>query len=407
MMSYIELSKLFYRDENQYITEYKSRFNSPDAIKINFNIKENQAFFMQNAQIADLVFQILKTDKRVSLISTQLPGLALEQYKKHCLIDEIVLTNKIEGVHSTRREIASILNDLEDTIYEKSTSRKRFWGLVEQYNRRSQNEPVYLKTCEDIRRLFDATVLAEVIEENPKNAPDGKIFRKDASSVHTVTDKEIHRGTYPESAIISEMEDALAFYNDESIEIIYRIGIFHYLFEYIHPFYDGNGRLGRFIVSNSLSREFNPLLAYRISSTIMENINLYYNAFKTCNDPRNMGDLTPFLIMMLGIIKTSIIELEDALRTRHSRLTNYQKAIALLPNGNNPRTSNAYIVLIQAGLFSEYGISTRAFSKLIESSFATAKKELDFLSSHNLLTRNRIGRENYYLLNLDEVDKMI
>ena len=402
-MSYVDLPKLYYIDKDKYRSEYTIRFNLPDTVRMNLKIKNSQAFFVRNAEISDIVFQILKIDKEISQLSSKLPELAHEQFRKRCLIDEIILTNKIEGIHSTRKEIASILDDLESIVKEKST-RKRFWGLVNQYYMLRTKAPTSLLTCEDIRRLYDELVLAEVIAENPNNAPDGRIFRKESVSVHTVTEKEIHRGIYPESAICESLEEALAFLNDESIELIYRISLFHYLLGNIHPFYDGNGRLGRFITSDWLSRELNPLLAYHISGTILENINLYHNAFKVCNDTRSLGDITPFLIMMLNMIWTAAIQLKEALNYRHIRLAYYEKIIITLPGAEKERISSLYNILIQAGLFSENGISTRDLEKSLDNSYSTIKKELDYITVNDLLIKNRVGRENFYMLDLEKLD---
>jgi len=404
-MSYMDLTKLYYMDQSRYHSEYQARFNAPDTIKFNFRIKKKQSFIVQNAEISGIIFQILKLDKKISLLSSALPGVAHEQFRKRCLIDEIVLTNKIEGVYSTRREIALILDDLENTVKEK-TSRKRFWGLVNQYYMLREEGHTQLKSCEDLRQLYDKLVLAEVIGEDSENAPDGELFRKESVSVHTTTEKEIHRGTNPESAIISEITDALAILNDERIELLYRISVFHYFLGYIHPFYDGNGRLGRFIISDFLSNELNPLLAYRISGTIMENINAYYNAFKVCNDPRSVGDVTPFLIMMLNMIRISSIKLEESLQSRYARLERYSNIIGQLPGGEKGKTSSVYFALIQASLFSENGITTRELNKLLENSYTTIKKELDFICNSELLVRNRIGREFFYMLDLEKLDEL-
>ncbi|EKC77592.1 hypothetical protein OBE_00281, partial [human gut metagenome] len=52
-----------------------------------------------------------------------LPERALIQYRTRCLTDEIVLTNNIEGVHSTRKEINEILSDLSTKDRKKAFCR--------------------------------------------------------------------------------------------------------------------------------------------------------------------------------------------------------------------------------------------------------------------------------------------
>jgi len=405
MMGYKELLKIYYKSIDDYQSTYQARVNSTDAIKLSFRINGNQAFFVRTAEIAEIIFQIQKVDKSISILCSKLPGVAIDQFKKRCLIDEIILTNKIEGVYSTRREIASILYALERTAKEKR-KRVRFRGLVEQYLKLLSNERIVVETCEDVRMLYDELVLAEVVEEEPGNAPDGMLFRKDSTSVYSPTNKEIHRGSYPETVIYEDLNEALKFLNDDSVFILYRAAVFHYLFGYIHPFYDGNGRLGRFIVSAMLSRELHPLIAYRISYTIAENLREYYEAFEICNEPRNLGDVTPFVIMMLGVLKTSIVQLEEALSKRYIRFIYYTEGIVKLPGGDSSRTCSVYSLLIQAGLFSENGISTKALVFYMGNSYTTVKKELDFIENSQLLIKTRVGRDNLYMLDLDKLDVM-
>ena len=405
-MGYISLGKLYYSDHENYSAEYARRFSSPETIKLDFEIHGNQAFFVQTTEVTSRIFQILKADKRISVLSKELPGIAIGHFTKRCLIDEIFLTNKIEGVYSTRREIAVVLEELNNP--EKSgAKRRRFYGLVAKYEKLIEKEIVPLDTCEDIRALYDEIVLPEVAAEDPSNIPDGNIFRKDSASIKTATDKEIHRGVYPESAIVQEMKRALACLNDSEIEVLYRIVYFHYLLEYIHPFYDGNGRLGRFIVSYLLAQELDPLLAYRISFTITENISEYYSAFRVCNDTKNLGDITPFIIMMLEMVCKSIIQLETALENRKTRLDKYSGLIPVLPGGTSNRTRLAYYGLIQAGLFAEDGVSTREFKKFLETSYTTAKAELDLIDKEGFLKKKRVGRENYYMLDLEKLDALL
>lgn len=406
-MSYQELGKLYYEDPDSYSAEYNRRLQSPDTVQLKFSIKDKPAFFMQTAEVSGLVFDILRIDKKINTLRAELPGVALEQFAQRCLVDEIILTNKIEGVNSTRREIHSVLAALESKADEKKHERKRFTGLVAKYWKLRTKEDIPLETCEDIRRLYDKTVLPEVVAEEPRNKPDGRIFRKDSASITTVTGKEIHRGAYPESAIIQEMERALAVLTEPGIDPLFRIAIFHYLLEYIHPFYDGNGRLGRLIVSYLLSKELDPLMAYRISYTITEHINVYYAAFKTCNDPHGLGDVTPFVLMMLNMIRESAVQLQDALDKRIKKLDHYRKVIPRLPNAEQKRVPEAYWLLIQASLFSERGIATKALEYNLDVGYGTVKKTLDSIEAAGLLLSKKDGKEKYYSIDLGKIDQII
>jgi len=108
-MAYKALEKLFYGDDSVYIQTYKSRFDSEDTVKLDFLLSQHQAFFVQNTEVLKLAYEIVKLDKSVAALCAALPGVAQEQYSKKCLIDEIVITNTIEGVHSSRKEISDAL----------------------------------------------------------------------------------------------------------------------------------------------------------------------------------------------------------------------------------------------------------------------------------------------------------
>lgn len=405
-MAYESLRKLYYGDETVYQQTYFSRFGSDVAIKLDFQIAGKPAFFVQCNEVIAAVYEILRLDKEVGMLRIALPGKAADQYAKKCLIDEIVLTNKIEGVHSSRKEIGEVLDELGEQSRSKG-KKKRFDGLVNKYLKLLTHEPVPLRTCEDIRRLYDEIVLDEVVAENPEHAPDGAIFRRDETAVRSATDKIIHSGLYPEREIIAAMERALAFFNDSSIEKLYRICLFHYLLEYIHPFYDGNGRLGRFIVSYCLAEEMEPLLAYRLSETIKENLSVYYKAFETCNDPHNLGDLTPFLLMMLQMIRTSIEELGDSLQRRLTSWKRYEKLTVDFPGATSEKVFALYNVLIQAALFGETGISTKELEDFFSASYGTVRNLLLKVKQTGMLVSTKVGRERYYKLDLSVLDDLL
>ena len=330
-----------------------------------------------------------------------MPDIALYQFQTNCLIDEIVLTNHIEGVHSTRKEISEILQDLS-----KKNKRERFSGLVRKYLLLMKNEKLPLNTPQDIRKIYDDIFYEEIKTTDPDDLPDGDIFRKNNVSVFSATGKEIHKGVYPESKIISIMEEALKFLNNEDYDYLLRIAVFHYLFGYIHPFYDGNGRTSRFISSYILSQNLNQLIGYCISYTIKENISKYYKAFDICNHQNNRGDLTPFVEMFLNIVDISMKQLLESLNEKSEKLHHYEKRILQLPYAENKNIRILYNLLLQAALFSNNGISQKELEETLNVTYNTVRIRLNKIPK-NLLIINRDKKHSFYLLNLNEMDNIL
>lgn len=397
-MGYTTLSDLYYKDTAAYEEQYQARYNSEYTVHLDFDVAGHQAFFVQTPEVYSILTDILRMNKAVSNLCTALPGAAIKQFSRRCLIDEIVLTNSIEGVRSTRKEISDILDELET-----KSKGKRFYGLVKKYNMLMVKEELPLASCQDIRDIYDELALAEVMEEEPENIPDGSIFRKNSVSIYSPSQKEIHKGLYPEETIIHAMEQALAFLNNDSCEVLFRIGVFHYLLEYIHPFYDGNGRLGRFICSYLLSQELEPVTGYRISYTIKEYIKDYYRAFSTCNNPLNRGDLTPFLHMFLKIVQISVEKLKTSLQQGFTQLNRCVQKIPELMTQSDNALEELYHLLIQAALFSERGVPTSLVLKHVEISRGTLTKKLEEIPD-GLLIKKRRGNTNYYSINLEALE---
>lgn len=398
---YVLLKSLYYDHKEEYEALYESRFNSNECVHLNFSIANNPAFFLETPELMKKVVEITRLDKAISQLSNSLPGIALKQYINKCLIDEIVITNNIEGVHSTRKEIGEILDDLE------GKSDKRFFGLVNKYNALITGSYVSIKDSRDIRELYDEMFLTEIVEEDPKDAPDGEIFRKDHVNVVDSRQKVIHHGLYPESIIISSMDDAVNILNDDDIDPLFRISIFHYLFGYIHPFYNGNGRLNRFISSYYLANTLESIMGYRLSYTIKENINRYYRSFKIVNEEINKGDITPFIFTYLDFVKESAMNLRDGLVEKSNMLELFAKQLSSLPYGNDEKYSRLYYYLLQASLFSEIGISTGELLQYLNVSRPTLQKRLKNIDESNLLITEKRDLNKFYQLNLDTLADMI
>lgn len=390
-MSYILLSHLFYKDKNEYDSLYEKRITSESTHILPIKIGEHKAFYCLCPEIHNISMQIMQLDKYVSEIQKELPTAALIQFANKCLIDEIKLTNDIEGVYSTRKELTSVLNEMGG-----KAKKKRFYGLLNKYKMLISNNEFALNTSTDIREIYNDLVLKEISEDCADNVPDGEIFRKDMAEVTTPTQKTIHRGAYPEAKIIQLMEQALNILNQKEIPILIRISIFHYLFGYIHPFYDGNGRTSRFISSYLLSKEFEFLIGFRLSYTIKAHIKEYYDAFKECNDAKNLGDLTPFIIMFLGIILESFQNLYDALEKRNNLLLKFSDVI----NCNNEMSDELKSfanILTQTSLFSNEGITKKQLGTELGISPSTVDKRLAKLRKMGLLIEETCKPAKYMI----------
>ena len=181
-MSRKTLKALFHMGVKEYQGEYERRFNDADTIHLPVNIGNEPAFICQTPEIYKRIIAVERLDKEVANLYYALPPIAIDQFTTRCLIDEILLTNDIEGVHSTRKEIGEILQDLSS-----HNKRNRFVGLIAKYVKLERHQPMSFKTCQDIRNVYDDIFYEEIKANDPDNLPDGEIFRKSGVEVQSAT----------------------------------------------------------------------------------------------------------------------------------------------------------------------------------------------------------------------------
>ncbi len=395
-MEYELLSKIFYKKPTEYESIYDARFNSEASIKLPIKIHENVGFIFNTNEITKLLVKIYKTINKINLLRTHLPNIAINSYIIKSLKDEIALTNEIEGVRSTRKEI----EDAIDSI--KNDKSARFKGLVDKYFKLISNEIIPLNNCEDIRTIYDALVLPEIEKEN---LPDGILFRKEPVQVVSATQKEKHRGIMPESKIIESLDLCLDFLKNDDIDSLIKISAFHYLFGYIHPFYDGNGRTSRFISSYLIKNELDVLLALKLSYTVKNNINKYYKAFDVCNDRKNKGDITFFVVTFLELLSQASDDLYTKIADLNDQLNYYNNIINMLVNEKvlNDKQAKCIFILCQNRLFDDTYMNMNTLTELLEKSDTTTRKILKSLESKNLLVKSRNKNQYLYSANLDSL----
>ncbi|WP_281739873.1 Fic family protein [Holdemanella biformis] len=395
-MEYELLSKIFYKKPTEYESIYDARFNSEASIKLPIKIHENVGFIFNTNEITKLLVKIYKTINKINLLRTHLPNIAINSYIIKSLKDEIALTNEIEGVRSTRKEI----EDAIDSI--KNDKSARFKGLVDKYFKLISNEIIPLNNCKDIRTIYDALVLPEIEKEN---LPDGILFRKEPVQVVSATQKEKHRGIMPESKIIESLDLCLDFLKNDDIDSLIKISAFHYLFGYIHPFYDGNGRTSRFISSYLIKNELDILLALKLSYTVKNNINKYYKAFDVCNDRKNKGDITFFVVTFLELLSQASDDLYTKIADLNDQLNYYNNIINTLVNEKvlNDKQAKCIFILCQNRLFDDTYMNMNTLTELLEKSDTTTRKILKSLEPKNLLVKSRNKNQYLYSANLDSL----
>ncbi len=396
LMTYRTMRSVFHEGKIPPEKDLAIRLSLPETRCLGFSFDADELFFTMVPDVYELLLRAARLDKQIALLASALPEKAVSSYTESTLIDEIVLTNNIEGVHSSRREISEVLASLG----ERDRS-GRFSGLVQKYVMLSGGQEVPLVTCRDIRALYDDLVLDEVVSAKGSNAPDGKLFRAGTVDVCDGAGRAIHAGIQPEERIVELLGKSLGILNDVSIEPLVRVAVFHYLFGYIHPFYDGNGRTNRFISSYVIAQSYERIVSLRLSFAIKENINKYFGAYTTCEHALNRGDLTPFVIAFCEIAVKAMESMRDSLAERKASLDLYGCLLGELPGLDDPVLLEMANALVTATLFSAYGLTPAQLGETFGISRQTTYKRVAPLKDLGVLVQTKVGRRTFYTIDLE------
>jgi len=119
----------------------------------------------------------------------------------------------------------------------------------------------------------------------------------------------------PGDIVYPLMKDLFDYLKNDKDILLIKSCVFHYEFEFIHPFIDGNGRMGR-LWQTMILKDYSPVFEYLpIESLIKERQQDYYDVLGKSD---NQGNSTGFVELMLKIID---IALEDLLKTQNHTLT--------------------------------------------------------------------------------------
>ena len=110
----------------------------------------------------------------------------------------------------------------------------------------------------------------------------------------------------PGSMVLPLLNDLFSYLMWDDDLLLIKSCVFHYEFEFIHPFLDGNGRMGR-LWQTMILKEYSPVFEFLpIETLIKDKQQDYYHVLGTSHD---RGDSTSFIEFMLEIIDVSLEEL--------------------------------------------------------------------------------------------------
>ncbi|MBF1202010.1 MAG: Fic family protein [Fusobacterium periodonticum] len=327
---YEKLIKLYYKKKN-IDEEYIKRIENPATLITELKInpmkkgnkildKEYSLFYVNLLEFSLLQEKILQNSNKISYISNKLPQIVIKEIIMKILSNELYKTNKIEGIETVKSEIHSSLKD-DRTSNKKSN---KLDGIIKKYKDIMENnfeDTKYIDNLSSFRKIYDE--MFEDFEKSGNYKLDGKYFRKDTVKVINGLGNIIHIGVNGEEAIEKNIEDLIRFMNIKDIPFLIKASIVHFFFEYIHPFYDGNGRFGRYLLSLYLARKLDNLTAFSVSYSISRNLDDYYKSFVEVEDVNNYGEITFFVENILKTIKNGqemVIELlnDSVMRFKHS-----------------------------------------------------------------------------------------
>jgi Fic family protein len=272
---------------------------------------------------------------------------------------EAVISSRIEG---TKTQIDEALLEEEDI----SPERRNDWQEVTNYVKALNNAIVDLETLPISARLIRKThgILLNSVRGEHKQPGE---FRK---SQNWIGGNSLLDAIFvpPNQELIFElMSDLESFLHNQAILIpaLIKIAIAHYQFETIHPFLDGNGRIGRLLIPLFLVKQKileKPLLY--ISAFFENDKSLYYDNLTRV---RTKSDMTQWLkYFLVGILDTS----ENAIETLNRVLSLKSRLEEEMTTTFGKRSQKANLLLQY--LFEKPIVHVNQVKELTNSSFKAA-----------------------------------
>ena len=361
---YENLIKLYYKKKN-IEDEYIKRIENPSTFITDLKInpikrgnkifeKEYNLFYVNLMEHTLLQQEIFENSNKILSLSdpNEFPLIAIKEIVNKILSNELYKTNKIEGIESSKSQIYSSLKENGKS----NKKANKLEGIIKKYKdimEKNFKDTQHIDKLASFRKIYGE--MFEDFEKSGNYKLDGKYFRKDTVKIINSVGKIIHVGINGEEVIEKNMEDLIQFMNRKDIPFLVKVSISHFFFEYIHPFYDGNGRFGRYLLSSYLARKLDILTAFSLSYSISKNLDDYYKSFVEVEDVNNYGEITFFVENILKTIKNGqemIIELlnDSIIRFNHS-----MEILNEISKNLSEKENIMLQIYLQNYLFNDYG----------------------------------------------------
>lgn len=213
----------------------------------------------------------------------------------------------------------------------------------------------------------------------------------------------VHFEAPPSTLVPEEMKRFIRWFNDtgpggtHAISFApVRSALTHLYFESIHPFEDGNGRIGRALAEKALAQSlrFAPVLS--LSSAIEANKNTYYSALQ---EAQASNEVTPWICWFVEMV----VEAQSEARAEIDFTINKARFFDRHDAALNERQRKVVARMLREGRTGfEGGMSTKKYCIIADTSRATAARDLEHLAKMGALQRYGGGRSTRYDLALTD-----
>jgi len=228
--------------------------------------------------------------------------------------------------------------------------------------------------------------IQEVLEGNKAG------FRKLPGTTlkNTSTGEIIYTPLQDPEEIKDLMSNLEKFINDQetcNFDPLVKMAIIHYLFESIHPFYDGNGRTGRIInILYLIQEKLQDLPILYLSSYIIKNKSDYYRLLQEVRIKNNWEE---WLLFMIKAVDQTSRETIDLIIRIRELMMNYKRTLR--------DNYKFYSQDLLNNLFNHPYTKIEFIQRDLNVSRITAANYLNQLAADKLLTKKKLGTANYYI----------